>query len=74
MPANIDLILADCDASELITTLERFDLKIKMHIPDSILYTDSGEYNIRNKYGSMLFHSRQLHAVLLNFTLEGGQL
>lgn len=71
MPANLDLILADCDASELITTLERFDLKIKMHIPDAILYTEGGEYNTRNKYGAILFHCRQLSSVLHNFEAGG---
>ena len=67
MPNDLNAILADCDAAELALTLQRFDLAIRMHVPEAILLTTDGELNLRNKYGAILMHCRQLSSILHNF-------
>ena len=71
MTNDLNSILADCDAAEILQTLNRFDIQLRTHVPDAILLTESGELNTRNKYGSILFHVRMLTSVLHNFDVGG---
>ena len=64
---DLNQILADCDAAELLIQIQRFDLQLRMHLPESVLFTDTGELNLRNKYGAILSHCRMLSSVLHNF-------
>ena len=67
MTDNLNQILADCDATQLLSQLQSFDIQVRMHVPEAVLLTDNGELNLRNKYGALLFNCGALTSILRNF-------
>ena len=65
--SDLNQILADCDAAELLHQIEAFDIKIRSRLPEEVLYLANGELNPRNKYGAILFHCSNLTSILHNF-------
>ena len=64
---SLNEILASCDAEELLKSITNFELKMRLHVDEEILYSASGEPNYRNRYGAMLHHCAMLTSVLRNF-------
>ena len=68
-PPSISLseVLSDTEMKLLRHRLTECELRLVTRIPDDILFTLGGEPNLRNRYGAILFHVRQLQSIMSNF-------
>lgn len=68
---DIHEILSSVEVNQLRHRLNEFEIRLRVQIPDSALFTPGGEPNLRNRYGAVLYHVRQLQSIMSNFGFRG---
>jgi len=71
MTENSKNILASIDTQTLVKRLIEYEIRLQQHVTHEQLYTADGELNLRNPYGAILYHARNLRSVLSNFDFKG---
>lgn len=67
MTTPLEQVILDAELDELLNRLWTFRDHVGENVPDEILRTPSGDYNVRNRYGAILFHISTLSSILNTF-------
>lgn len=67
MPTELEEILLDLDLHRVVRELDKLRNHIQDSIPAEILMSESGQYNLRNRYGAILVHIASLNSILKTF-------
>lgn len=65
---EFDTLMLEGEIYALLETLTEAQAKIKLFIPDEVLFQSNGEPNIRSHWGAILFHVTMARASLKAFT------
>lgn len=68
-PTTIDYddLVLESDVHELIADMTRTMKHIEAHVPNEVLFTTSGDPNVRNRWGAVYFHAMMARSSLRAF-------